>query len=134
MLTDVTVKVPPRLAMPARSPEPAVFGGVEALADDDEDGDDATDALPPENRPMTVTWCPTCSARLTPEPAINLSSLVLSAEWLELAALLDDAVDEGLLDDGLPAGAPDCAPWPLGLAEVVAVPLDPPLNFTPFKV
>jgi hypothetical protein len=53
MLTDVTVKVPPRVAIPDAPSEPDVRDGVDALADDDDDGDD--DALPPENRPMTVT-------------------------------------------------------------------------------
>jgi hypothetical protein len=54
MLTDVTVNVPPRLAIPDASPEPDVLDGVEAL-DDDEDGDDAADPLPLANRPITVT-------------------------------------------------------------------------------
>jgi hypothetical protein len=51
MFTEVTVNVPPR-DMPL---------GPDALDDGDEDdgeldeGDVADDALPPENRPMTVT-------------------------------------------------------------------------------
>jgi hypothetical protein len=134
MLTDVTVKVPPRLAIPDASPEADVLDGVDAL-DDDEDGDDAApEAPPPENRPITVTWCPTCAARLTPESAINFSSLVSPAERLELAALLEEAVDDGLLDAPSAAGGvPACAPGLLGLVELVALPLEPPLNLTLFR-
>lgn len=55
MLTDVTVNVPPRLAVPDASLELDALDGVDALDDDDADGDDDADPLPPENRPVTVT-------------------------------------------------------------------------------
>jgi hypothetical protein len=41
MLTDVTVNVPPRLAIPDASLELDALDGVETLDDDDEDGDGA---------------------------------------------------------------------------------------------
>lgn len=53
---------------------------------------------------------------------------------LELAEALDDAVEDGLLDDGLPAGGvPACALSLPGLLEVLELLLDPPLNFAFFS-
>jgi hypothetical protein len=49
MLTEVTVNVRPRDI-------PLGLDGLEVLGAGEADGDDP---LPPENRPITVTWCPT---------------------------------------------------------------------------
>ena len=55
MLIDLTVKVPPWLAIPGAPPEPDALEGDDGLPADGDDCDDEVDALPPENRPMTVT-------------------------------------------------------------------------------
>jgi hypothetical protein len=73
MLIDVTVKVPPRpdIVSPALD-ELDELDGLDSLGDED-DGDAVLDD-PPEKRPITVTWCPTCCARSTPESAMSFSS------------------------------------------------------------
>jgi hypothetical protein len=82
---------------------------------------------------MTVTWCPTCSARLTPESATSLSSLVLPDERLEVAVALDES-GGGVLCDGLPAGgAPACGLSLPGLLDVLDMLLDPVLNLAFFS-
>jgi hypothetical protein len=123
MLTDVTVNVPPRPDMSL------ALDGLEALGDGADDGDDAP--LPPEKRPVTITWCPTCSARLTAESAISFSSLTPPDARPPAPAMVPDGLPAGgVLEGGALDGG---AASPLGALDVLEGLPDAPPNFTFFS-
>lgn len=124
MLIDVTVNVPPRPDMSL------ALDGLEALGDGADDGDDAP--LPPEKRPVTITWCPTCSARLTAESAISFSSLTPPGARPPAPAMVPDGAPPagGVLEGGALDGG---AASPLGALDVLDGLPDAPPNFTFFS-
>jgi hypothetical protein len=119
MLIDVTVNTPPRGG--ALSLELDAVEGLEAVDDED-------DALAAK-WPMTVTWCPTCSARLTPESAISRSSFRLPDERLLLELDMLGGAPAGGLAGGLLAGGVLSA----GALDVVEVVVDAAPNLTFFR-
>ena len=78
---------------------------LEALLDGDDDGEALGDVecAAPDVRPVTITWCPTCSARFTEASAIRLMSfdapaplIVPAVRLLGSAALAPAAPELGL--------------------------------------
>jgi hypothetical protein len=136
MLTLVTVIDPPR-------PAPVVELELAPLLDGDDDealldGDDEDDEdellgedelsiapLPPDMRPVTITWCPTCSDRFTEESAVRRMSFAPPVPLIEPAvrllgsAELEPAVPDVEPDAVEPEAVPEAEPEPLALVPEV---------------
>jgi len=143
MLTLVTVNAPPR---------PLLVLELELLLDGEDDvllldGDDEDDdeellgddeellgddefsmalLLPPDMRPVTITWWPTCSDRFTEVSAVSMMSFDDPAEpliepavrllgSLELEPAVPEAVPDAVEPDVEPDAVPEAEPVPLAL-------------------